>query len=94
MANAAAGRDIFCLKNVDTFTGTPVRVSKMNAVARAQLIFQMVTLLKKHEWNISIGMPIEETLLLWLSIRWTDFENLMFAWLQRVKLLPVMGQVA
>ena len=34
-------------KNFDTFTGTPVRVSKMNAVARAQLKFQMLTLLKK-----------------------------------------------
>ena len=27
---------IFCLKKFDTFTRTPVRVSKMNAVARAQ----------------------------------------------------------
>ena len=42
-----AGRDIFCLKNVDTFARTPVRVSKMNAVARAQLPFQVLTLLKK-----------------------------------------------
>ena len=32
----------------DTFTRTPVRVSKMNAVARAQLTFQMLTLLKKY----------------------------------------------
>ena len=32
------GRDIFCLKNFDTFTRTPVRVSKMNAVARVQLV--------------------------------------------------------
>ena len=31
-----SGRDIFCLKNFDTFTRTAVRVSKMNAVARAQ----------------------------------------------------------
>ena len=30
-----SGRDIFCLKNFDTFTRRPVRVSKMNAVARA-----------------------------------------------------------
>ena len=29
------GRDIFCLKNFDTVTRTPVRVSKINAVARA-----------------------------------------------------------
>ena len=31
-----SGRDIFCLKSFDTFLRTPVRVSKMNAVARAQ----------------------------------------------------------
>ena len=42
-----SGRDIFCLKNFDTFTRTPVRVSKVNAVARAQLTFQMLTLLQK-----------------------------------------------
>ena len=41
-----SGRDIFCLKNFDTFTRTSVRASKMNAVARAQLTFQMLTLLK------------------------------------------------
>ena len=41
-------RDIFCLKNFDTFSRTIVRVSKMNAVARAQLISQMLTLLKKY----------------------------------------------
>ena len=34
-------------KNVDTFTRTPVRVSKMNAVARTQLIFQMSFFLQK-----------------------------------------------
>ena len=38
-----SGRDIFCLKNFDTFTRTPVRVSKINAVARPQLTFQMLT---------------------------------------------------
>ena len=43
-----SGRDIFCLKNFDTLTRTPVRVSKMNAVARAQLTFQMLTLLQKY----------------------------------------------
>ena len=37
-----------CLKNFDTFTRTPIRVSKMNAVARAQLTFQMLTLLQKY----------------------------------------------
>ena len=42
-----SGQDIFCLKNFDTFTSTPVRVSKMNAGARAQLTFQMLTFLQK-----------------------------------------------
>ena len=41
-----SGRDIFCLKNFDTFTRTLFRVSKMNAVASAQSTFQMSTLLK------------------------------------------------
>ena len=36
------------LKNFDTFTRTSVRVSKMNVVVRAQLTFQMLTLLQKH----------------------------------------------
>ena len=40
-------RDIFCLKNFDAFAGTPVRVSKMSAVARAKLTFQMLTLLQQ-----------------------------------------------
>ena len=31
-----SGREIFCLKSFDTFPRTPVRVSKMNDVARAQ----------------------------------------------------------
>ena len=34
-------------QNFDTFTRTSARVSKMNSVARAQLTFQMLTLLKK-----------------------------------------------
>ena len=34
-----SGRDMFCLKNFDTFTRTPVRVSKMNAVARVNVNF-------------------------------------------------------
>ena len=42
-----SGRDMFCLKNFDTFTRTPVGVSKMNAVARAQLTYQLLTLVKK-----------------------------------------------
>ena len=32
-----SSRGIFCLKHFDTFSSAPVRVSKMNAVARAQL---------------------------------------------------------
>ena len=43
-----SGWDIFCLKNFDTFTRTPVRVSKINAISRAQLTFQMLTLLQKY----------------------------------------------
>ena len=38
-----SGRDIFCLKNFDTCKRTPIRVSKMNAVARTQFTFQMST---------------------------------------------------
>ena len=37
----------------DTFTRTPVRVSKMNAAARAQLTLQMFTLLKKYPYGQS-----------------------------------------
>ena len=40
-------RDIFCLKNFDNVARTSFRVSKMNAVARAQLTYQTFTLLKK-----------------------------------------------
>ena len=47
-----SGRDILFLKNTDTFRKTSVRVSKMNAVTRAQLTFQMLTLLWK--WQMSI----------------------------------------
>ena len=43
-----SGRDIFCLKNFDTFTRTSVRVSKMNAVAHARLTVQLLTLLQKY----------------------------------------------
>ena len=48
-----SGRYIFCLKNFDTFTRTSVRVSKMNAVARTQLTFQMLTLLIKYLYRQS-----------------------------------------
>ena len=43
-----SGGDIFCLKNFDTFTRISVCVSKMNAVACAQLTVQMSTLFKKY----------------------------------------------
>ena len=43
-AVSPSGRYIFCLKKVDTFKWTFVRVSKMNDVAHAQLIFQILTL--------------------------------------------------
>ena len=46
-----SGRDIFCLKNFDTFTRTPVRVSKMNAVARAKLTYQMINLLQRYIYH-------------------------------------------
>ena len=39
-----SGRGIFCLKNFDTFIRSSVRVSKMNAVARARFTYQMLTL--------------------------------------------------
>ena len=42
-----SGRDILCLKKVDTFKRTPVRVSKINTVARAQLTFQNVNVTSK-----------------------------------------------
>ena len=42
-----SGRDIFCLKNADTFKTISDHVSKMNVVACAQLTFQMLTLLTK-----------------------------------------------
>ena len=56
-----SGRDIFCLKNFDTFTRTPVCVSKMNAVARAQLTFQMLTLLLKYIEQRSTCLLTENT---------------------------------
>ena len=48
-----------CLKDFDTFTRTSVRVSRMNAVACAQLTFQMLTLLKqgKSEGFDSCNLP-------------------------------------
>ena len=45
LSASPSGRDIFHLKNFNTFTSTPIRVS--NAVARAQSTFQMLTLLYK-----------------------------------------------
>ena len=46
--DSPSGRDFFCLKNFDTFTRTSVRVSKMNAVARSLLTFEMLTLVDKY----------------------------------------------
>ena len=48
-----SGRDIFCLQKFDTSTRTSVCMSKMNAVTRAQLTFQMLTWLK----NTSERLP-------------------------------------
>ena len=48
------GRDIFCLKDFVTFTRTSVRVSKMNAVVRAQLTFQTLPLLQNVCLEIAI----------------------------------------
>ena len=43
-------QDIFRLENFDTLTRTPVRVLKMNVVARTQLTFQILNLLQKHKY--------------------------------------------
>ena len=40
ITKSPSGWGIFCLKNFDTFTRISVRVSKMNAVAQAQLNFE------------------------------------------------------
>ena len=45
---SSLGQDTFCLKNFGISTKTSFRVSKMNAVSRARLTFQMSTLLKKY----------------------------------------------
>ena len=37
------------MNRYDTFTRTPVRVSKINSAARAQLTLQMLTLFKKYQ---------------------------------------------
>ena len=36
-----SGRDILCLQNLDIFKRTSFRLSKMNAIARAQLTFKI-----------------------------------------------------
>ena len=43
----------FLSQNVDTFTRTSFRVLKMNVIARAQLTFQISTLLKKYLFHQS-----------------------------------------
>ena len=40
--------DIFSVSKTDIFTRTSVRVSKMNAVVRAQLTIKMLTLFYKN----------------------------------------------
>ena len=37
------GWDIFCLKNFNTFASLSVHASKINVVAHALLVFQMLT---------------------------------------------------
>ena len=57
-------RDIFCLKNFDTFTRSPVPVQKMNDVARAQLTFRMLTSLsRKSSIHSSIHPSIRDPLM-------------------------------
>ena len=51
----------YCLKNFDIFTRTPVRVSKMNDVSRAQLTFQMLTLLQKYRFQILSAITVAFT---------------------------------
>ena len=60
-----SGRDIFCLKNVDTFTRTPVRGSKMNAVARAQLTFQTFQLYFKNIYTATASVQKHGTANVW-----------------------------
>ena len=45
--------ETFSVSKTDTFTRTSIHVSKRNAVAPAQLIFQMLTLLKKYRYHQS-----------------------------------------
>ena len=55
------GRNIFFLKNFDTFTRRSACESKMNAVARAQLKFQKLTLLQIYRYHraiLSVTNPI------------------------------------
>ena len=40
--------ETFLSQNFDTFTRTSVGVSKMNVVARAQLTYQLLTLVKRY----------------------------------------------
>ena len=48
-----SGRDIFCLRGFGTFTRAPDRVPKMNLVARAQLTYQLLTVLQKSLYRES-----------------------------------------
>ena len=43
-----SGRDIFCLKNFDTYPRTPVRVSKMNVNFTSKIFFCMI----QTDWHL------------------------------------------
>ena len=60
----------FCLKNFDTFPRTPVRVSKMNAVARTQLTFQLLTILQRYLYHQSQYSTTRESKCLALIAQW------------------------
>ena len=77
---STSGRDILCLKNFDTFTRTSVRVSKINAVARAQLTFQMFTLLKKYLYHKSMCSKTWDSKCLALIAQMVRA----FAWIRRL----------
>ena len=50
---------MFCPENLDTFTRALVHVSKINAVDRAQLTFQILTLIKNiYIWNDDLDLDI------------------------------------
>ena len=73
-------RDIFCLKNFDPFTRTPVGVSKMNAVARAQLTYRMFTLLQKIVYiYISMVMYLRYVTIGWQTVNGSGLHYLHYS---------------